>query len=135
MWSRVVEVMLGLWLILSVFIFRHPTSEWSWWATDLTCGLLVMCLSLCCFHWPLRWMHWLLIPVALWLVGFGYFGEPYPTPPALQNDLFVGLLLGMFALIPSHSNTPPDGWAEMTEDYHAKQGRAFSGKSPGSPIS
>jgi hypothetical protein len=37
---------------------------------------------------------------------------PYPTPPALQNDLLVGVLLLMFAILPSEASLPPRSWRD-----------------------
>lgn len=110
MWSRVIEVMLGLWLILSVFIFRHPAEEWSWWATDLGCGLLTILLALFSFAPRCQRAHLGILGVAAWLIGFGYLGAEWPTPPALQNDMFLGLLLLMFAIVPTKASVPPEGW-------------------------
>src|SRR5207247_2056429 len=51
MWARVVEVMLGCWLAVSPFVFRHPAEERAWWANDLICALLVVALALLSV-WP-----------------------------------------------------------------------------------
>ena len=115
MWSRVVEVMLGLWLILSPFIFRHPFDHTWWWVNDLSCGLLTIVLALFSFWPPCRQAHLAIILVALWLIGFGYFSAPWPAPAALQNAIFLGLILGMMAIIPNHASRPPASWEENPE--------------------
>jgi hypothetical protein len=58
--------------------------------------------------------HLLNILVALWLLGFGYFGFGEPAPPAAQNNIVVGLILLMLAIIPSEATLPPKGWRELT---------------------
>jgi hypothetical protein len=52
----------------------------------------------------------LLLPVGAWLIAFGRFQQSPPLPPALQNDLVVGLLLLMFAIIPNEASLPPRAW-------------------------
>jgi hypothetical protein len=63
------------------------------------------------WHRAIR-LHLLNLPVALWLVGFGYFGSGATPPPAAQNELIVGIVLLMFAIIPTQAMLPPHGWRE-----------------------
>jgi hypothetical protein len=90
MWARVVEIMLGCWLAISPFVFDHPVENSAWWINDLCSGFAVATLALLSFWTPLRHAHFGLLLVALWLIGFAYLALPYPTPPALQNDLIIG---------------------------------------------
>lgn len=113
MWARVVEVMLGCWLAISPFIFNHPVEKSVWWMNDLCSGFAVITLALLSFWNPIRYAHLALVLVALWLIGLGYLAAPYPTPPALQNDLMVGLLLLMFAIIPNEASLPPKKWRDF----------------------
>jgi hypothetical protein len=113
MWTRVVEVMLGCWLAVSPFIFRHPASEWKLWANDLACACAVVALALLSCWPPLRHAHLAVGVVALWLLGFGYFAALHPLIPAMQNDLLVGLLLVMFAIISNEASLPPQAWREF----------------------
>src|SRR5262245_11874038 len=101
MWARIVEIMLGCWLAVSPFVFRHPVSERGWWANDLVCAFLTVLFSLVSFWPPANRIHLLLLGVALWLIGFGYFAGAETSPPALQNNLLIGLLLAMLAIIPT----------------------------------
>ena len=110
MWPRVVEVILGGWLAASPFILRHPADWLALWVNDFACAAAVMLLALLSFRAPLRQAHLAIVVVALWLIGFGYLAAPHPAPAALQNDLLVGLLLLMFAIIPSEANLPPRPW-------------------------
>jgi hypothetical protein len=113
MWARVVEVMLGCWLAVSPFIFRHAADERWLWANDFASAFAVVTLALLSFWRPLRHAHLAIGAVGLWLMGFGYFASPHPLAPALQNDLLVGLLLAMFAIIPNEANRPPQAWREF----------------------
>ena len=93
MWSRIVECMLGCWLLVSPFVFRHSPDDPLIWANDFIAGGLMIVLSLASFWKPTEWAHWLLLGVGLWLVGFGRFARPLPAEPALQNAMVVGLLV------------------------------------------
>ena len=123
MWARVVEVMLGCWLAISPFVFRHPADARGLWSNDLGCALAVVTLALLSL-WPrLRYAHLTLIGVALRLIYFGYFGLSHPAPPALQNDLIVGLLLLMLAIIPNEALLLPKAW----RDFYARRALPLRG--------
>jgi hypothetical protein len=112
MWARIVECMIGCWLLMSPFIFRHQPGETAMWANDLTVGAVLVVLSLASYWRPTEWAHWLLIPVGVWLVGFGRLGHVPPLEPALQNEIVVGLLLLMFAIVPNDASRPPRAWRQ-----------------------
>ncbi|MEX2171292.1 MAG: hypothetical protein WD851_18375 [Pirellulales bacterium] len=112
MWPHVVEAMLGCWLILSPFIFAHPAERPAWWINDMASGSAIIAFALVSYWPPLKRMHLASIAVALWLIGFGYFSESFSSP-AMQNDMVLGLLIGMLAIIPSEANRPPDSWREF----------------------
>ena len=112
MWARTVEVMLACWLGMSPFIFAHPQSRTWWWATDFGCAVIVSILSCLSFWPPLKRMHLLIIVPAFWLIGFGWYAHGRPAPPALQNDIIVGLLLLMTAILPIDIVSPPRRWRE-----------------------
>jgi hypothetical protein len=113
MWARVIEIMLGFWLAVSPFVFRHPADERSLWTNDLVCALAIVALALLSYWQRMRHAHLGIAAVAIWLIGFGYFGSPHPLPPALQNDLLIGLLLLMFAIIPNRASLPPRAWLDF----------------------
>ena len=117
MWARIVEVMLGCWLAVSPFIFRHSPEDRALWFSDLLSATVVIVLALVSFWPPLRFAHIAILAVALWLIAFGFWAFPYPTPPALQNNVVIGLLLLMFAIVPNEANRPPRPW----RDFMAKQ--------------
>ena len=111
MWARTVEIMLGFWLMASPFIFRAETL-----ANDLLCGLLVIVFGLLAYWNRTEWAHFLTLGVSIWLIGFGYWAG-HPAPPEAQNQIVVGLLLGMFAIIPNRTNELPESW----QKFYAKQ--------------
>lgn len=110
MWARVVEFMLAVWLALSPLIFQHDDRAWLLWGSDFTCAALVAALALLSYYEPTRNAHLLTLAVALWLVVFGRFGASHPLPPGMQNNIVIGLLLMMFAIVPNHAARPPRIW-------------------------
>ena len=109
MWARVVEVMLGCWLAVSPFVFRHGADDRLLWFSDLLSAFVVVVLALVSFWPPLRFAHLAIAAVGLWLIALGFLA-PYPTAPAFQNDIVVGLLLLIFAIVPNEANQPPKPW-------------------------
>lgn len=107
MWARVTEVMLGCWLAMSPFIFRHGPEDRVLWVNDLLSATVVVVLAVVSFWSPLRFAHVANFVVGLWLIAFGFWASPHPAPPALQNDIVVGILLMMFAILPNHASLPP----------------------------
>jgi len=114
MWARVVEIMLGFWLMASPFIFRFGGSP----ANDLLCGLLVVIFGFLSYWNRANWTHFLTLLVAAWLIVFGYLAG-LPAPPSAQNQIIVGLLLGMFAIIPNKTNEMPEAWRKFYADKNS----------------
>ncbi len=108
MWARVIECMLAFWLALSPHIFFHETAFL--WKNDLTCGTLVLVFSLLSFHSKWSRTHLANLFVAFWLIGLGFVSKDSPLPPALENHVIMGLILLIFALVPSHSERPSSSW-------------------------
>lgn len=121
MWARVVEVLLGCWLALSPFIFRHTAEDRDMWRNDFGCAVVVITLALVSFWRPLRYAHLALVLVAFWLIGFSYVVSPRPAPPALQNDAMIGWLLLLFAIVPNQASLPPDGWRNFIAETKTRE--------------
>jgi hypothetical protein len=126
MWARVIEVMLGCWLAMSPFIFRHDADNRFLWFNDLLSALAVIVLALVSFWPPLRFAHVANFAIALWLIAFGLWSSPYPTPTALQNDIAVGLVLLMFAIVPNEATQPPRPWRNFLAGKRIKDSLAES---------
>jgi len=124
MWSRIVECMLGCWMLISPFIFAHAPHETALWTNDLTTGLVLILLSLASYWRPMGWAHWAILIVGVWLVAFGRLQQSPPLPAALQNDIVVGLLLVMFAIIPNDASTPPESWNNAGPTGNTRPGSA-----------
>ena len=111
MWARVVEFMLGCWLAISPFIFRHE-DEWLW-ITDFAAALTIGTLALVSYWPPLRHAHLLLAAFALLLASYGRFAnglDGSQLSGGYQNYIVIGLLLVMFAIVPNHATRPPQRW-------------------------
>jgi hypothetical protein len=108
MWARVFEVSLAVWLAIGPFVFG-PAASNGHILHDILCATLVLTFALLSFARGLRHIHLLTLGVGAWLVAQGYFGPPEPTP-ASQNHIITGLLLLMFAVVPSEATQPPQGW-------------------------
>jgi len=119
MWARVVEAMLGLWLLLSPFVLGHGGDSTLEWAVDLTAGTAVVVVALGSFHARLRRLHLLHLPVAGGLLVLGWLrGGPDPDA-ACQNWVVLALLLAMIAIVPSRAHDPPSAW----QRFYAEKGR------------
>jgi hypothetical protein len=113
MWARVVEVMLGCWLAVSPFVFRISFEDRVLWFNDLLSALGIIVLALVSF-WPaMQFAHVVNFAIGIWLIAFGFLASPASTPPGLQNDIVVGLLLLMLAIIPNHASQPPRSWRDF----------------------
>lgn len=111
MWGRVVEIMTGVWLLLSPFIFgvqRDPAILWG----DIGTAILIWILAGASYWPPLRHSHWFILLVAAGLIVVGRFSSAMPASPAQQNHIFVGLFLLMIAIIPNEASQPPIQWRE-----------------------
>jgi hypothetical protein len=114
MWPRVVEAMLACWLAISPFVFRHEPEQTHLWAVDFGSALAVMAFSLAAYHPRWAWANLGTLAVAVALCAWGYVagGATSPAIPAEQNHMLSGLLLAMFAVIPTRCNEPPSRWRE-----------------------
>ncbi|MCA9077998.1 MAG: SPW repeat protein [Planctomycetaceae bacterium] len=115
MWSRVVEIMFGCWLLISPFVFGHESGETTLWVNDLACGSAVIAFGLSSYWRPTRHAHLLTIGVSLWLIVFAYWHGFTSAPPESQNHTIIGLTLLMFAVIPNGASRPAAGWEATLE--------------------
>ncbi|MFG0334579.1 MAG: hypothetical protein ACF8TS_14580 [Maioricimonas sp. JB049] len=123
MWSRVVEIMLGCWLIISPFIFSHPAEEVAWWINDMACGTAVILFGVLSYWHPMRRSHLVTFAVAAWLIVYAYIRSVETTGAAVQNNVALGLLLMMFAIIPNEASQPPEAWRPTVPDDAASSGQ------------
>jgi hypothetical protein len=119
MWARVVECMLGCWLAVSPFVFRHEDDDLLT-TVDAFAAAAVITLALLSYWRPLRHAHLGIVFVALAMIGFGRFAGGVETGPAFQNHILVGLLLVMFAVVPNNANEPPQAWNQQAAGTRTK---------------
>jgi len=113
MWARIVELMLGIWLAISAFVFGYASENAFLQTSDLVCAALVAVFALGSYRPKMEKIHLLHIGVAAWLIGCAFL-RPDPPPAApYQNYVVTGLLLIMFAVIPSRASQPPHSWEEF----------------------
>lgn len=116
MWARAVEIALASWLALSPFIFGHPDEAAFLWYNDFACALAITIISSVAL-WPrAEKVHYLNVAVAAYLVVLG-FTVPAPPPPAYQNYIVLGIVLFVFAVIPTPTTLPPWSW----QDYYIER--------------
>ncbi len=121
MWPRAIEAMLGLWLLVSPFVFGH-VGDTTLLVVDLAFGLGVFCVSCLAFWGPAHRAHLVTLAAGLALAAVGYFGHGHPSPPGYQNLILVGLTLALFAIIPSEATQPPRSWRQYYEDKARRAG-------------
>jgi hypothetical protein len=110
MWARDLELCLGLWLAMSPFVFGYPDGSEALYASDFVCAAAIAALALLSYTRRARHAHLLELPVAAWLVGYGWVRALEAHAPSTQNHILVGLLVGMLANIPNHAPRPPESW-------------------------
>jgi hypothetical protein len=116
MWPRVVEIMLGCWLLVTPFVFRSTPHVDDYTMNAAVCGAIVITASLLSFWDRLRLAHVVTLLVSLWLAAHGCFFAERPGPPAGQNELVSGLLLLLFAVLPNEINDVARPWREHIEE-------------------
>lgn len=112
MWPRICEALLGAWLLASPSFFGDSSS----WAMR-SAGLLIVLLALASFSNAFRRAHLATVLVAALLIAFSYLAAPMPHSAGVQNDILVGLVLLMIAIIPSEANQPPRAWRKYLSGH------------------
>ena len=112
MWPRVIEGMLGCWMLATPLIFRHTASIDAYAANALISGGLLITTSVLSFWQPTRFARFGTLLISLWLTGHGYFSAVRPGPPAAQNEIMIGLTLLVLAIIPNEASEPPVPWRD-----------------------
>jgi hypothetical protein len=109
MWPRVCELLIAAWLAASPWVLGHVEGPREMWLCDVAAAAGIAFLALASFTERGRRLHLLELPIAACLVGFGFLAAAEPLPN-LQSDILTGLVLAMFAIIPSPANEPPRAW-------------------------
>ena len=113
MWARIVEFMLGVWLLLSPLIFESGADSTR---LLIACGVsfvLIVLVSLLSYLEKFNQLHFLTSVVGIGLLLSAFLYDYSPPPPAYQNFVVVGLLLLMFGVLPNRLQKPPKEWREF----------------------
>jgi len=117
MWARKVEIGIALWLAASPFVFGYARDDVGRWVNDFGCAVLIAGAALLSHASRFRRAHLVSLAVAAWLVGLGWnlaWSTENPSPIA-ENWVGVGLVLLIFAIVPSEALQPPMGWRRTSE--------------------
>lgn len=109
MGARHAEFGLGLWMLVAPFVFGHARDP-GLLAHDLVLAALLLIVPLLCYHRALERLHLLLLLVAAWMIGFGWWHVRGDPLPAYENHVLVGMCVLMTAIIPSRATEPPRAW-------------------------
>lgn len=113
MWPRITELIIGLWIVASPFLFGVADIASSLAATSLVCGTVVVTASILSFWEPARHARAATALIGLWLLGFAYMTAARPAELELQNLFVCGLLLILLAVVPNEAKQPPRPWRKF----------------------
>ena len=117
MWPRVIEGMLGCWLLVTPLVFRNTAAVEDYTTSALGSGAIVIVMALLSFWEPPRFARFGTLGVSLWLTLHGFFAAERPGPPAAQNEILIGLTLLLFAIIPNEASRPPRAWRHEDQTH------------------
>lgn len=109
LWPRALQLVLGCWLLLSPLFFRH-TGGSALGLVDRGAGMLIVAVVAISLLPSLDRLHLATLPVALVLIAWSWSSFPRPGPAGAQNQILVGLLLGMLSVLPADATSPPESW-------------------------
>jgi len=113
MWARTLEMAVGVWLTMSAFTFAVPGAADAI-VVPLAGGVAVLLIAL--WSRRARHAHLFVLLVALVLIVWGWARFPRPGPPAAQNAMLVGLVLGLFSIVPNEADKPPPAWRRYVRE-------------------
>ncbi|PIS03403.1 MAG: hypothetical protein COT85_00380 [Chlamydiae bacterium CG10_big_fil_rev_8_21_14_0_10_42_34] len=114
MWARIIEIFIGIWLIISHFLFQTSGFD------DLIAGGFIILFASLSFVDRLNKMHLCHIFPTGWLL---YLSYSYPTPYLpffMQNYILSALNVLMFAIIPSHASDHPRPWKKFLKNLESR---------------
>lgn len=120
MWARTVEIMLGVWLAISPYIFVVPSHVLLVRSLHLLVAAAICTVAFMSFSrrwWLLHFINFfigaLLISVTYVWSFYSGIDDQMPWYPLSQNWIVTGLLLSMFGIIPDSCDEPPKEWEEF----------------------
>ena len=113
MWARVTELLFGVWLLASPWVFQHAGEAGGLLLFDIGTGLVLIAVAMHSFVRPLQRYHAIVLVVGVWLIGAAFLSGPHPVSPAHQNHIIVGFILLMLGIVPNQATRPPQKWREF----------------------
>lgn len=102
---------LALWLVVSSRVLPEPLTGSAWLVNGLAAAAVVA-FSAMTFQPTLRHAHAGTLLVAVLLIAWAWSSFPRPGPAVAQNQILVGLLLGLLAVVPTEAGRPPVAWRQ-----------------------
>ena len=96
---RIINVILGVWLFISAFVWPHTTSQMT---NTWICGVLCVIFALVAMAVP--WVRYLNTLLAIWLF-ISAWALPSRTPGTIWNNVLVAISIFIVSLVPSVSGT------------------------------
>lgn len=99
-----INVVLGIWLIISPFVLGYATSNAAEW-NDIACGIAVSLLAV-------AGASWLNVMMGIWLILSPFVLGFASAPALLWNNVILGAVVGTVAAL--SGSTRPTGTAGPT---------------------
>lgn len=114
MWPRIVEIALGLWLMVSpAVVGQGAGGRWVPWIV----GAVIVALAGSTFvSRRFRLLNVAQLPVAAFLIVWGWSQTPRPGPASAQSLLLTGLVLALMAVVPTEATRLPEGWRRYARE-------------------
>jgi hypothetical protein len=112
MWPRLVEIVIGVWLVASPWVLPPPHDFASTIAAVLG-GAEIILLGWLSYLPSLRKVHLVEIIIAVWLLAVAYTSALPPNAPVIASHILTAFVLMNFAIIPTQANRPPRAWEEF----------------------
>ena len=94
-WARYLNVLVGAWLLVSAFAWRHDQAAS---ANTWICGILVLAFALWALWMPT--MQWWNTLIGAWVV-FAGFALQHLSAATQWNNVILGVLILLISLVPS----------------------------------
>ena len=100
---RIINVILGVWLFISAFVWPHTTSQMT---NTWICGVLAVVFALVAMAVP--WVRYLNTLLAIWLF-ISAWALPSRSPGTIWNNVLVAIAIFIVSLVPSVPSTTAAG--------------------------
>jgi len=105
---RIINVILGVWLFISAFVWPHTTSQMT---NTWICGVLCVVFALVAMAVP--WVRYLNTLLAIWLF-ISAWALPSVSPGTIWNNVLVAIAIFIVSLVPSAPGVTTPGFFGRT---------------------